>query len=400
MPGYEVIGEEEKREVLEVLTNKIVFRYEFDAQRKGSYKVDTFEDEFASYCGAKYALGVSSGTAALRVALAALGISPGDEVITQGFTFVATWESILDAGAIPVFAEVNDTLCLDPSDLIKKITPKTKAIIPVHMCGAQACIEDIVEIADQHGIPVVEDTAQSCGGRFKGKALGTFGKMGCFSFDAVKTLTAGEGGIIITDDKELYLNASEYHDHGHDHRLDLPRGLEKRRFIGMNYRMMELQGAIGLAQLRKMETVILPRQRGNKARIREALSKIDQVTFREIPDLSGDTATFLTFSLPTPEKAKAFNKVMTEAGAGAVYWYENFWHYYDQWEHLLEGKSVLRTGYPFKTREGEVRCSYSRGALPRTAAILSRTLSIPINIYMDEQIPKIIQAIEKAAKVI
>src|SRR4030042_3693277 len=334
MPGYEVIGQEEKEEVLDVLSRNIFHRYDFDEQRKGIYKVYQFEDEFARYCGVNHALGVSSGTAALKVALAALGIGPGDEVITQGFTFVATWESILDAGAIPVFAEVNDTLCLDPSDLIKKITPKTRAIIPVHMCGAQACIEDIVEIADQHGIPVVEDAAQSCGGRFKGKALGTFGKMGCFSFDAVKTLPAGEGGIILTDDKELYLNASEYHDHGHDHRLDLPRGLEKRRFVGMNYRMMELQGAIGLAQLRKMETVILPRQRANKAKIREALSRIDTGTFREIPALSGDTATFLTFSLPTSEKAKAFNKVMPEAGAGAVYWYENFWHYYDQWEDL------------------------------------------------------------------
>jgi len=150
--------------------------------------------------------------------------------------------------------------------------------------------------------------------------------------------------------------------------------------------------------LRKMETVILPRQRANKARIREALSKIDQVTFREVPDPSGDTATFLTFSLPTPEKTKTFNKVMAEEGAGAVYWYENFWHYYDEWEHLLGGKSVLRTGYPFKTREGEVRCRYSKGALPGTAAILSRTLSIPINIYMDEQIPKITRAIEKAAR--
>jgi 8-amino-3,8-dideoxy-alpha-D-manno-octulosonate transaminase len=347
-----------------------------------------------------HALAVSSGTAALRVALAALGISPGDEVITQGFTFVATWETILDAGAIPVFAELDETLCLDPADVAKKITPSTKAIIPVHMCGAQARITEIVKLADQHGIPVIEDTAQSCGGRLHGKALGSFGKMGCFSFDAVKTVTAGEGGMVITHDRDLYTKAAEYHDHGHDHNPKVPRGLEKRSFIGMNYRMSELQGAVALAQFRKLESVILPAQRKNKARIKEALAKIDQIAFRNIPDPEGETATFLTFFLPTAQKTRAFNKAMAEAGAGAIYWHENYWHYYEQWEHLLEGKSLMRTGYPFKTESGQVRRSYAKDALPKTAEILSRTLSIAINIHMDQQIPKILSAIEKASKAI
>jgi 8-amino-3,8-dideoxy-alpha-D-manno-octulosonate transaminase len=400
MPGYEIIGEEEKKEILEVLTNKVVFRYGFDAERKGVYKVAAFEQEFAEYCGVGHALAVSSGTAALRVALAALGISPGDEVITQGFTFVATWETILDAGAIPVFAELDETLCLDPADVAKKITPKTKAIIPVHMCGAQARITEIVKLADQRGIPVIEDTAQSCGGRLHGKALGSFGKMGCFSFDAVKTVTAGEGGMVITHDRALYTKASEFHDHGHDHNPKVPRGLEKRSFIGLNFRMSELQGAVALAQFRKLDSVILPAQRKNKANIKLALSKIDQIAFRDIPDPEGDTATFITFFLPTAQKARAFNKAMAGAGAGAIYWYENYWHYYEQWEHLLKGKSLMRTGYPFKTESAQVRCSYAEDALPKTAEILSRTLSIAVNIRMDQQIPKIINAIEKAAKAI
>jgi 8-amino-3,8-dideoxy-alpha-D-manno-octulosonate transaminase len=258
MPGFEIIGEEEKKEILEVLSHKVVFRYGFDAERKGIYKVAAFEKEFSKYCGVEHALAVSSGTAALRIALAALGISPGDEVITQGFTFVATWESILDAGAVPVFAELDETLCLDPADVARKITPRTRAVIPVHMCGAQARIKEIVEVASKRGIPVIEDTAQSCGGRIHGKALGSFGSVGCFSFDSVKTLTAGEGGMLITDDKDLYTKASEYHDHGHDHNPSVTRGLEKRNFMGMNYRMSELQGAVALAQLRKLETVILP----------------------------------------------------------------------------------------------------------------------------------------------
>jgi 8-amino-3,8-dideoxy-alpha-D-manno-octulosonate transaminase len=400
MPGFEILGEEEKEEVLDVLSRKMLFRYEFDAQRQSIYKVEQFEKEFAAYCGTKHALAVSSGTAALRVALAALGVSPGDEVITQGFTFVATWETILDAGAIPVFAEIDDTLCLDPDDLANKISPRTKAIIPVHMCGSQARVNEIMDVATTHGIPVIEDTAQSCGGKLNGKALGSFGSMGTFSFDSVKTMTTGEGGMIITDDADLYIKASEYHDHGHDHNPDVGRGLEKRRFIGFNYRMMELQGALGLAQLRKLDNVILARQRENKKRLKQAFSKIDQIIFRNIPDPDGDSATFLIFFLPTAEKAVAFYKALSEQGAGAVYWYNNFWHYYKEWEHLLEGKSLLRTGHPFKTASGDVRCEYSNDALPKTAEFLSRALTIQIMIDMDEQIPKIKSAIEKAARVL
>jgi len=400
MPGFEIIGEEEKNEILDVLSRKMLFRYEFDEQRKGIYKVETFEKEFAEYCGANHALAVSSGTAALRVALAALGVGPGDEVITQGFTFVATWEAILDAGAVPVFTEIDDALCMDPEDLSRKITPRTRAIVPVHMCGAQARIREIVEVAQRHNVPVMEDTAQSCGGRLNGKSLGTFGKMGAFSFDSVKTLTTGEGGMIVTDDEALYIKASEYHDHGHDHNPNLPRGLEKRSFIGFNYRMMELQGALGLAQLRKLDKVILSSQRENKARIKEALSRIDQITFRNILDPAGDTATFLIFFLPSPEKARDFNRVMAEEGAGAVYWYDNTWHYYERWEHLLEGKSLLRSRYPFRGESGEKRCGFAKGALPKTGELLSRALTIPINIRMDEQIPKILKAVEKAARAI
>ena len=400
MPGFEVIGDEEKKEILDVLSRKVLFRYEFDQQREGIYKVETFEKEFARYCGVNHALAVSSGSAALKVALSALGIGPGDEVITQGFTFVATWEAIFDAGAIPVFAEIDDTLCLDPEDITNKITSRTKAVIPVHMCGAQARINKIMSVADSHGITVLEDTAQSCGGRLDGKALGSFGAMGTFSFDSVKTLTTGEGGMIITDDGSLFTRASEYHDHGHDHNPDVGRGLEKRNFIGFNYRMMELQGALGLAQLKKLDDIILKRQRENKARIRDALAKIDQVTFRSIPDPEGDTATFLMFFLPSVPKTDAFRRALAEEGAETVYWYDNTWHYYEQWEHLLEKKSVIHSGHPFKTASGENRGEYLRSGLPKTAEILSRAVTIPIGINMEDQIPVIIKAIERAAMVL
>ncbi len=397
MPGHEVIGEEERKEILDVLSRKVLFRYEFDAQREGVYKVQEFEEAFAKACGVRHALAVSSGTAALRVALAALGVGPGDEVITQGFTFVATWEAVLDAGAVPVFAEIDDTLCLDPDDLEARITPRTRAVIPVHMCGGQARIQDILSVADRHGLPVIEDTAQACGGHIQGRALGSFGTVGTFSFDSVKTITTGEGGMVITDDEALYTRASEYHDHGHDHDPAVGRGLEKRRFVGCNYRMMELQGALGLAQLRKLESVILPSQRKHKRVLEEALARHDGITFRELPDPEGDSATFLIFFLPSAERARAFNQVLTGEGAGAVYWYDNLWHYYEQWEHLLEGKSLLPSGWPFRDSDGSRRIGCDPGALPRTGELLSRALTIPISIHMDDRIPGLIAAIDKAA---
>ncbi|RJR24668.1 MAG: DegT/DnrJ/EryC1/StrS family aminotransferase [Desulfobacteraceae bacterium] len=400
MPGYEVLGEEEKKQILEVLASKVLFRYEFHAQRAGVYKVAEFEKAFSEYCGVKCALAVSSGTAALKVALAALGIGPGDEVITQGFTFVATWEAILEAGAIPIFAEIDDTLCMDPGAIRKKVTSRTKAILPVHMCGGQARIDEITGVANKLGIPVIEDTAQACGGSFKGKKLGSFGAMGCFSFDSVKTITTGEGGMVTTDDQNLYTRASEYHDHGHDHDVRVGRGLEKRNFVGFNYRMMELQGALGLAQLEKLDPVIIKRQRENKQVLKDALTAVKGVTFRTLPDPEGDIASFLIFFLPTTEKARTFAMAMAQEGSPPVYWHENTWHYYGKWEHLLEGKSPLSSGYPFRDPEGAVRASFHPEALPITSSILSKALTIPINVNMEKDLPGKLKAIGKAAEVL
>ncbi len=304
MPGFEVFGEEEKKQVLDVFETGVLFRYEFDQQRQGVYKVKEFEQAFADYTGATHAQAVTSGTAALKVALAALGIGVGDEVITQGFTFVATWEAILDIGAIPVFTEVDETLNMDPADLEKKITDKTRAIVPVHMLGAQARIEEIMTIAKEHDLPVIEDTAQAAGCRINGRHLGTFGTIGTFSFDSVKTMTTGEGGMCITSDEKLWRNMSEYQDHGHDHAVNpCGRGGEGRRFIGFNYRMMELQGAIGLAQLEKLDNMITE-QKKTKALLKEAAGKIPGVSFRKLMDEQGDSATFFAFMLPNKKRRR------------------------------------------------------------------------------------------------
>ena len=293
MAGAELIGKEEIKEVMDVLRTGVFARYAFDKERQGICKVRDFEKAFAKYCGAKYALGVTSGSSALKVALTALDVGPGDEVICPAFTFMATYEAVLEVGAIPVMADIDDTLNLDPDDIPNKITPRTKAVIPVHMCGAPARIDKIMKVAKKHKLLVLEDNAQGCGASFKGKKLGTFGDMGIFSFDHYKTITTGEGGMVITDDLDLYHRAEWYHDHGHDHLSPVSRALDGRTILGFNYRMNELQGAIGLAQLRKLNRVIAA-QRKNKAAIKEMLAPIpraevpgDARSRRGFGDLSG-----------------------------------------------------------------------------------------------------------------
>lgn len=397
MPGFEIFGAEEKKEINEVLETGVLFRYEFPDQRKGVYKVREFEEKFAAYCGVKHGQAVTSGTAALKVALAALGVGPGDEVITQCFTFVATWEAIFDVGAVPVFAEIDETLNLDPKDIEKKITPKTKVIIPVHMMGAPARIHEIKAIADKHGIPVLEDTAQAAGASLNGRRLGSFGTCGTFSFDPVKTMTTGEGGMIITNDEKLWRDMSEYQDHGHDH-VQNPggRGGEGRSFIGFNYRMMELQGAIGLAQLAKLDGIVAAQQQ-NKAVIKKLVAELPGVTFRTILDEKGDNASFLAFFLPTREKAQAVNKVLAENGAGAIYFASNTWHYYPKWEHLLAGSTLATSGWPFNEADGRRRVVYDPAALPQSAAIMDRLLVYPVPVKLaDERLKQIGAAIDKA----
>jgi 8-amino-3,8-dideoxy-alpha-D-manno-octulosonate transaminase len=180
MPGFEIFGDEERKEVQDVLDTGVLFRYGFDQARENHWKVKTFEEEFSERSGSAHCHLCSSGTAALSIALAACGIGAGDEVIIPPFTFVATFESVLSSGAVPVFSEIDETLCLDPKAIESVITPRTKAVIPVHMCGAMARIDEIKSLCDRKGLVLIEDACQSVGSTMNGKALGTFGRMGCF----------------------------------------------------------------------------------------------------------------------------------------------------------------------------------------------------------------------------
>ncbi|MEI8173134.1 MAG: DegT/DnrJ/EryC1/StrS family aminotransferase [Deltaproteobacteria bacterium] len=398
MAGAELIGKEEIKEVMDVLETGVLMRYGFDKERKGVFKVREFEEAFTKYCGAQYALGVTSGSSALKVALTAMDVGPGDEVIVPAFTFLATYEAVLEVGAIPVMADIDDSLNLDPDDMEKRITPCTKAVIPVHMCGAPARIDKIVAVAEKHNILVLEDNAQGCGGSYRGKMLGTFGNMGIFSFDYYKTVTTGEGGMILTDDKDLYLRADWYHDHGHDHNPDVSRAMEGRTILGFNYRMNEIQGALGLAQLRKLPTIIAE-QRKNKATIKEALSNVPGVGFRNIPDPDGDTATFLGFNLPEEGMAEKFQKALSAEGVDTVCFKKNSWHYLPNWEHFLARSTANSKKYPFMDPSYRGKVNYDRSTIPQAEDILGRTLVMGISVWMpEEKLSKIKQGIEKAAK--
>ncbi len=400
MAGAEVIGKEEIKEVMDVLETGVLFRYGFDNERNGIFKVREFEEAFAKYCSAGYALGVTSGSAALKVALTAMDVGPGDEVIVPAFTFVATYEAVLEVGAIPVMADIDGSLNLDPDDIEAKITPFTKAVIPVHMCGAPARIDKIVEVAKKNNLMVLEDNAQGCGGTYKGKHLGTFGDMGIFSFDYVKTITTGEGGMVMTDDIDLYNRSDWYHDHGHDHNPNVGRAMEGRSILGSNFRMNELQGAIGLAQLAKLDYVI-DEQKKNKTIIKDALSRIDGLKFRDIPDLDGDTATFLGFNLPDAGITKKIQKALSNEGIGTVLFKENLWHYVPNWEHLLSQSTANSKKYPFTNPMYKGKVDYSRASIPQAEDILGRTLFMQIFVNMpEEKMKSIVGGIEKVSKIL
>ncbi|MCF8054538.1 MAG: DegT/DnrJ/EryC1/StrS family aminotransferase [Deltaproteobacteria bacterium] len=400
MGGNEIFGNEEIQECMEVLQTGILMRYNFDKERKGIFKVRTFEEEFARFHGVKHALGVTSGSTALKIALTAMDICPGDEIIVPAFTFIATYEAVIEAGAIPVMADIDESLNLDPKDIVTKMTPYTKAVIPVHMCGAGANIEQIVATAKNLQLLVLEDNAQALGGSYKGQKLGSFGAMATFSFDYYKTITTGEGGMVITNSKNLYERADWYHDHGHDHDHTVSRAMEGRTILGFNYRMNELQGALGLAQLRKLEYII-GEQRKNKARVKEMLASVKGIGFRKHFDESGDTATFLAFNFEGAAKAMAFQKALGENGVDVVCFKNNKWHYCPNWEHLLAWSTANSRKFPFASNDYRGKVEYSIRNIPQAEDLLGRTLVMGIPVKMSaERLQQIEKAIDRAKSVV
>ncbi|WP_108808700.1 DegT/DnrJ/EryC1/StrS family aminotransferase [Aquimarina spinulae] len=341
MPGFELFGAEEQKEVQDVLDNGVLMRYGFDPMRNGHYKALELEKDLANRMQSKYAQVVSSGTAALTVALACAGIGSGDEVIMPTFTFVASFEAILSVGAVPILCDIDDTLTLDPKAVEASITPKTKAIMPVHMCGSMADLGALKAISDKHNLILLEDACQAIGATYDGKPLGSYGDLGCFSFDYVKTITCGEGGGIITNSETFADRAHKYQDHGHDH-VGNDRGAETHPFLGYNYRLSELNAAVGIAQLRKLDHTLTIQEK-NYTILRNALAEVPEVSFRRVPETGIENYSFLNIFLPTEDIARKAHKALGENGVDACfYWFDNNWHYYKKWEHLLEQKSLSK----------------------------------------------------------
>lgn len=342
MPGFELFGAEERKEVNDVLETGILMRYGFDGPRKGIWKAQELEKAINQTFGCEYAQLTSSGTAALTTAMAALGVGAGHEVIMPSFTFVASFEAVLSVGAVPVLVDVDETLTLNPDAVRKAITPATKCIMPVHMCGSMADLDALKAICDEHNLILLEDACQSIGGTYKGKKLGTIGHAGTFSFDFVKTITCAEGGVVMTNSEDVYIKSDGYTDHGHDHK-GVDRGADLHPFIGYNFRISELHAAVGLAQIRKLDQ-FLAIQRKNHTQLKAILSTIPGISFRQVPDPAGDSCSFLSWFLPTEAQTRAAVVNMKEAGilAGNFYWFDNNWHYIRKWDHLKQPASLFR----------------------------------------------------------
>lgn len=372
-PGRELIGEEEIAEVVEVLRSGHVSRYGPNDQSFPA-RVRLFEEEVCRLSGARYAVACNAGTSAILMALAGLGVGPGDDVIVPGFTFVASISAIIYSRARPVLAEIDGTFDLDPADVEARITPRTKAILAVHMLGAPARIAELRAVADRHGVPLVEDCAQAFGATIGGRWAGTFGQAGIFSFNEYKTITCGDGGMLITDDEELYRRAFAFHDQGHS---PFRKGVEvgARPLLGLNFRMTEVEGAVLVAQLRKLD-MIRARLRASRDAAQAILATVPGLAFRELPDPDGDLGTHLVVIFPTAEIAKAVTKEI-----GSITLDASGWHVYSLMEHLLARRTITQKGCPFDcTCTDDRAATYTPGMLPATDALLARSMSFSIGV--------------------
>jgi 8-amino-3,8-dideoxy-alpha-D-manno-octulosonate transaminase len=398
-PGGLLIGAEEKAQVLEVLDSQTLYRHYGPRPR---HKVAELEQRFAAAMGARHALAVTSGTGALLVGLAALGVGPGDEVIVPTYTWVATINAVVTLGAVPVFVDIDESLTMDTHAVEAAITEATVAIVPVHMRGAAADIASIVAVAERHGIPVLEDAAQAVGGRFRGRRLGTFGKMGAFSLQYHKTITTGEGGMLVSDDTALFERAVRYHDQGsvRVEELDemIPEG--SPLIIGVNYRMSELTAAVGVAQLGKMDWII-SQMRAHKARAARGISGIPGVRLRPLPDPDGETAAALIFSVPTADAATRVARALTAENVQASVPWTSGQHVYYHFDQLIERRFLSKRHCSWECPHYRGKATLQKGQFPRTDEILQRAVHINIHpLLAESDVDDIVTAIDKVASAI
>ena len=371
-PGLDLIGEEELAEVREVIASRKLSRY---GPHDGSFpaKVRRLEEAVAEMAGARFALALNSGTSGLLAVLAALDIGPGDEVIVPGFTYVASISSIVYSGATPILAEVDRSFDLDPTDVEARITPRTRAIMLVHMLGNPGRLSAIRAIAERHHLALIEDAAQAFGATYHGRWVGTHGRMGVYSFNEFKTITCGDGGMVVTDDEHLYRRAFAMHDQGHSPGRE---GVEigARPFLGLNFRMTELEGAVLLAQVRRV-AAIREHLSANATLVRSIIEEVPAIEFRELPDPEGDLATHLVVIFPSQRMAERVT-----AELGSITLDRSGWHVYSHMEHLLARRTATERGYPFH-QAGHEAPGYRVGMLPATDALLARSMSFSIGVH-------------------
>jgi dTDP-4-amino-4,6-dideoxygalactose transaminase len=359
-PGHRWIGQEERDAVLAVVESGHLFRYGKPDDPAFQRTVYTFEQELAALCGVRHALATTSGSASLVASLLALGIAEGEEVIVPAYTFVATYSSIIFCGGVPVLAEIDESLNLDPADVERRITPKTKVVMPVHMLGNPCDMDPILDLARRRGLAVIEDACQAGGGSYRGRRLGTLGRIGAFSLNVFKTITAGDGGAVVTDDDALYERAFAIHDQGHrPNRTGVEVGA--RSLLGLNFRMNELTGAVALAQLRKLDRLVTT-LRQKKARLKERIAGIPGVGFRKINDPEGECATLCTVLFDDPGRAA---RAAERLGTTTVD--KSGWHVYANMEHVNRWLA-------------EHGLSHGKGAYPRTDDLLARAINLSVGV--------------------
>ena len=340
MPGNELVGKQELEELKKIFiqSNGVLFAHGFDKRRKNIFRVRKFENDLKKYFKAKHVLCVSSGTAAIKIALKACGVKKGDEVITQAFNFIATVEAILDVGAIPVITNIDKTLNMCPKDLIKKITKKTKAVIPVHMLGFSANINKIEKICKENRIKLIEDNCETIGGKYRNKFLGNFGDVGVMSFDFGKNITTGEGGCILTNNKKIFKYCNEYHDHGHELNPKFSRGMDTVSNPGFNYRMTELQAAVGIAQLKKLNFIL--KENRKKFNILKNIIKKKFILRDEIKFSKSSFDTFI-FRVDKKKIRLKIIKYLRKTDIGIKNVPDAIkWHFASFWDHAVSKKQI------------------------------------------------------------
>ena len=388
--GPQYYDDVEKQELLDVLQSKVPFRW----SRGSSSKVLQFEKEYAAHLGARFALGVTSGTTALMTAVAALQIGPGDEVILPAWTWYACYDAIVLAGALPVFAEIDESFDIDPGDIEARITPRTKAIMAVHLQGCPCDMEAVLEIARKHKLRVLEDCAQCVGGRYKGKYVGTIGDIGIFSFQLSKTITAGEGGAVVTSDPKLFERGCRFHDVGvlRSPYTEAMGGGLLTAFVSANFRMSEFTGAVLRGQLQKLET-ICQRVRENSRKVRQGIADLPGLKLRKSPDRAGDIGVGVFLDLGTRQRRDRYMEAMraegvpaSPPGGSAILPVDS----------RIENKATIHPAWPsFQTPQGKA-IRYGGACCPRTIDILGRHAGVMMDPrFNDEDVKDIVQAIRK-----